>query len=197
MARVAVGRPAATQWLATPSAAGARFMAAAQRGPGGWWCQRCGVRRGWSRPSWPCAACWRAGRRSDDGLGGHPSRAVARPGLGCADGGESVVLRLDSPGREPLCARSDRTSPTAVALERYPCVPAGRWPVGAASAPRASLYSRAVGTTPEWVRVRVASLARRVGGRRRPPRLALGEPRGQTMRAPPCARDAAIGDSRR
>lgn len=52
---------------------------------------------------------------------------------------EHVVLRPNLPLRA-LCAMCGRTSPKAMPLERYPFVPAGSFPIAAASALRVGLY---------------------------------------------------------
>lgn len=64
---------------------------------------------------------------------------------------EHVVLRLNLLGRA-LCARCGRTSPRAMALERFACVPAGRFPTGAASAVRTGVHSQVRARLPPWFR---------------------------------------------
>lgn len=59
-----------------------------------------------------------------------------------------------------LCACCGRPSPTAVALERHPCVIAGRWPGAAAISLRFGLPSRAVVGALALVKTRAVALMR-------------------------------------
>lgn len=54
-------------------------------------------------------------------------------------------------------ARGGRSAPSAVTLERHPCLPLGRWPVGAAAR---KLFKSGAEDAVDRVRVRAASMAR-------------------------------------
>lgn len=130
-------------------------------------------RRGLGWRLWPLvAACVR--------WAGTPPEAASGPGLGSA-------LWPDGHGRA-LCIHCGRsTTSVAVTLQRHPCVPAGRWPPGAASALRADLNTAGRCWMP-----RAGGILGAVGRRpRRAPRL------GRGVRADPACSSARGAVERR
>lgn len=100
-------------------------------------------------------SCARSGSR----LGAHTRfLAVGRGapvglGWGSVRGGSASPWRPDCQGRA-VCVRCGRSAPSAVTLERHPCVPADRWPAGP---PRRCACACTVGRstpscTSDWVR---------------------------------------------
>lgn len=89
--------------------------------------------------------------------GGGPGDCWGRPrapGLGSVPVDEHYALRPDTAGgaRSAFCC--GRPAPSDVLLERHPAVRAGRWSIGAASALRAGLYTRALRTAASLARQR-------------------------------------------
>lgn len=104
------------------------------------------------------AGCWRRAKR--------PPEAAAGPGRGFR---EHLGVRPDGRGRPASDAGA--RSPRPPLSHGDPCVPAGRWPVGAASPLRAGHCNQALGTAHGWARRCAGSPARQRAVRAVPPSL--------------------------